>query len=155
MRTKHRGLTAVGNTRLRRGSRCWNGETAVAAPPQRIIVKWRAAATDAETASTSARTTSDMGARYGTTMRSLRRMGTGANVMTLDRELSERDYQQLVRDIGSSPDVEYAEPDRLMRPSSLPTTRTTTCNGITSRLPAGSICRPPGTSAPVAALLSP
>lgn len=94
-------------------------ESAVAAPPQRIIVKWRASA-QANAPDTSARTLSDMSGRYGTSMRTLRRMWTGANVMTVDRELDDQDYSQLVRDLNASPDVEYAEPDRLLRPTFTP-----------------------------------
>jgi serine protease len=91
-----------------------------AGPPQRIIVKWRAAAADLDSANTAARTMRDMGGRYGVSMRAVRRMTSGADVMMLDRELTEQEYSQLVREIGASSNVEYAEPDRLLRASLTP-----------------------------------
>jgi serine protease len=93
---------------------------AFAGPPQRIIVKWRATAADLDSANTAARTMSDMGGRYGVSMRTVRRMTSGADVMTLDREVAEQEYMKLVRDLGASTNVEYAEPDRLLRPTLTP-----------------------------------
>ena len=91
-----------------------------AGPPQRIIVKWSTALPATEAASSRARTMSDMGGRYGVSMRMVRRMSNGANVMSVDRELTEQDYGQLVRDVAASPDVEYAEPDRLLHATLTP-----------------------------------
>src|SRR5262245_30076041 len=86
--------------------------TAVAAanagPPQRIIVKYRSSMTTAA-AATAARDMSDSSARYGVGMRMVRRMQSGANVMSLDRELTEQDYTQLVADVAKGSNVEYAE----------------------------------------------
>lgn len=91
-----------------------------AGPPQRVIVKWRTTLAASEATSTTARVMSDMGGRYGVSMRMVRRMASGANVMAVDRELTEQDYAQLVRDIGATPEVEYAEADRLLRPTFTP-----------------------------------
>jgi serine protease len=100
---------------------CVTGATdALAAPPQRVIVKWRANAASVDSANTAARTMSDMGGRYGVSMRTVRRMTSGADVMTLNREITEQDYANLVRDLGASSNVEYAEPDRLMHATLTP-----------------------------------
>ena len=45
-----------------------------AGPPQRIIVKWSTALPATEAANSRARTMSDMGGRYGVSMRMVRRM---------------------------------------------------------------------------------
>lgn len=96
--------------------------TALAAgPPQRIIVKWKTptlATTDVT--ANAARTLSDTGGRYGVNMRMVRRMGSGANVMSVDREMTDRDVTQLVKDLNASADVEYAEQDRLLQATLTP-----------------------------------
>lgn len=89
-------------------------------PPQRIIVKYKPAMSTAQGAATAARDMSDTSARFGVGMRTVRRMTSGASVMSLDRELPETDYQQLVADIGKSANVEYAEPDRILRATLTP-----------------------------------
>lgn len=96
------------------------GAAYAAGPPQRIIVKWRTTLAATDAATTAARMMTDMGGRYGVSMRTVRRMSNGANVMSVDRELTEQDYAQLVRDVGASADVEYAEPDRLLKATFTP-----------------------------------
>src|SRR5262245_59010756 len=77
-------------------------------PPQRIIVKYRAALTTNELATNAAQAMNNMTALYGGSMRAVRRMHNGATVMTLDREMTQQDYNQLVKDIAANGDVEYA-----------------------------------------------
>src|SRR5262245_53977234 len=73
-----------------------------AGPPQRIIVKYRTALTTNELSTNAARAMVDMTSRHGVTMRTARRMHNGANVMTLDREMPEQEYMQLVKEIATS-----------------------------------------------------
>jgi serine protease len=88
--------------------------------PQRIIVKYRTALTTNELATNAARAMSNVTARYDVSMRDVRRMHNGAHVMTLDREMTDRDYNQLVKDIAANGDVEYAEADRMMKATFTP-----------------------------------
>jgi serine protease len=89
-------------------------------PPQRIIVKYRAALATNDLATNAARGMVDMTSRHGVTMRASRRMHNGANVMTLDREMPEQEYLQLVSEIAASDNVEYAEPDRMLKATLTP-----------------------------------
>jgi serine protease len=88
-------------------------------PPQRIIVKYRAGMTN-QAATNATRAMVDMTSRYGVGMRAVRRMHSGATVMTLDREMIEQDYMRLVNEISTNADVEYAEPDRMLKATLTP-----------------------------------
>lgn len=82
----------------------------------RIIVKYRAT-----TASPVARAAQLQGAetsaqRLGVTLNHLRTTALGSQVLKLDRKLPLAEARRLAADIAASdPDVEYAEPDRLLR----------------------------------------
>ena len=84
------------------------------ASTNRMIVKYRdaAAATVLEGASAKA-----SAARAGVQLKPLRVMGGGARVMQLERRLPVADVERIASDLmASDPNVEYAEPDRIMRP---------------------------------------
>ena len=86
-------------------------------PPQRIIVKYRAALQSADVASeTSRRTLSDATSRFGISMSNVRRGANGAQIMRLSDSLGKAEIAQLVKDLAADPNVEYAEEDRLMQP---------------------------------------
>lgn len=84
-------------------------------PPQRIIVKYRTNLATNDRVTSAANSMTTMTARYGVSMRAMRRMYSGAMVMTLNREMADRDYDQLVKEIADSDDVEYAERDRVLK----------------------------------------
>jgi serine protease len=84
-------------------------------PPQRVIIKYRTNLATNDRLTSAASSMTNMTARYGVSMRAMRRMYNGAVVMTLDREMADRDYDQLVKEIAGSDDVEYAERDRMLR----------------------------------------
>jgi serine protease len=84
-------------------------------PPQRIIVKYRTNLATNDRVTSAANSMTTMTARYGVSMRAMRRMYNGAMVMTVDREMADRDYDQLVKEIAGSDDVEYAERDRMLK----------------------------------------
>jgi serine protease len=82
----------------------------------RIIVKYRVAPANkvAEAAQTRGRELP--AARMGVVMRSLRTTALGSHVLKADRRLSLAEAGQLADDIAAAdPNVEYAEPDRIMR----------------------------------------
>jgi serine protease len=61
------------------------------------------------------------GQQLGATMRLLRSTATGANVMQLSRTMSVDEARTLAADLmARDPDVEYAEPDRIMLPLFVP-----------------------------------
>ncbi len=84
----------------------------------RIIVKYRntSAAAAAAGQATQLRGTDLPAARLGVTMSRVRATALGSQVLKVDRRLSLAEAEQLARDIvASDPNVEYAEPDRIMR----------------------------------------
>jgi serine protease len=84
----------------------------------RIIVKYRntTSAVAAAGQATQLRGTDLPAARLGVTMSRLRATALGSQVLKVDRRLSLAEAEQLARDIvASDPDVEYAEPDRILR----------------------------------------
>jgi serine protease len=61
------------------------------------------------------------GQQLGATLRALRATATGANVLQLSRTMSLDEAKALAADLKArDPDVEYAEPDRIMLPLSVP-----------------------------------
>ncbi|WP_201495851.1 S8 family peptidase [Rubrivivax sp. A210] len=92
------------------------GQAGARAQSDRLIIKYR----DGTTAQARAdlQTMSDAHAqvnRAGFQMNPLRRDARGAHVMKLDRRVDEAQLALLARQIAAHPDVEYAEPDRLMQ----------------------------------------
>src|SRR5205085_1388088 len=83
----------------------------------RIIVKYRAApgaATGAD-AQMQMRATELPAARLGVALKRERTTALGSQVLKVDRKLSLEDARRLAADIAASdPNVEYAEPDRMM-----------------------------------------
>jgi serine protease len=89
----------------------------------RIIVKYRNTSAVAAAAGQAAqlRGTDLPAARLGVTMNRLRATALGAQVLRADRRLSLGEAEQLARDIAASdPNVEYAEPDRILRHTMTP-----------------------------------
>jgi serine protease len=84
----------------------------------RIIVKYRNTSAVAAAAgqATQLRGTDLPAARLGVTIDRVRATALGAQVLKVDRRLSLAEAEQLARDIAASdPNVEYAEPDRILR----------------------------------------
>jgi serine protease len=82
----------------------------------RIIVKYRTAPANARAETAQLRGTELPAARMGLAMRRLRTTALGSQVLQADRKLSLAEAGQLAADIAAAdPNVEYAEPDRIMR----------------------------------------
>ena len=89
----------------------------------RIIVKYRNTSALAAAAGQASqlRGTDLPAARLGVTMNRVRATALGAQVLRADRRLSLAEAAQLARDIvASDPNVEYAEPDRILRHTMTP-----------------------------------
>ena len=85
----------------------------------RIIVKYRAA--PADVAATQARSAELSAQRFGVAMSRVRTTAFGSQVLKVDRRLSLDEAARLAQDIAASdPNVEYAEPDRIMRKTFTP-----------------------------------
>ncbi len=89
-------------------------------PPQRVIVKYRAAATTRDATTMASRAMANISGRFGVSTRLVRRMTGGANVIAVDRTLASTDFTQLVADLAANPDVEYAEEDKLLQATFTP-----------------------------------
>jgi serine protease len=82
----------------------------------RIIVKYRTTAATTAAAATQARGAELSAQRFGVAMNHLRTTALGSQVLKVDRRLSLAEAEQLAADIkASDPNVEYAEPDRILR----------------------------------------
>ena len=84
----------------------------------RIIVKYRGSSDAAQAmAGTTKMGNAELSAqRFGLTMSRVRTTALGSQVLRVDRKLSLAEAEQLAADIAASdPNVEYAEPDRIMR----------------------------------------
>ena len=82
----------------------------------RIIVKYRTAPATALAQSAQLHGADLPAARLGVTLSHLRTTALGSQVLKVDRRMSIDEATQLARDIAASdPNVEFAEPDRMMR----------------------------------------
>jgi serine protease len=87
-----------------------------AAYTDRIIVKYRTAAANEVAETARLRGTELPAARMGLAMRRLRTTALGSQVLKADRTLSLAEAERLAADIeAADPNVEYAEPDFIMR----------------------------------------
>jgi serine protease len=89
----------------------------------RLIVKYRGTATaaSAQQDGTRLNAASLSAARAGAAVTRLRITAQGAHVLRLDRRLPEQDVARIAADLAAAdPDVEYAEPDRIVRPMLVP-----------------------------------
>jgi serine protease len=81
----------------------------------RIIVKYRTQPGTPAAAATQARGAEVSAARFGVAMNRLRTTALGSQVLKIDRRLPVAEAERLAADIAASdPNVEYAEPDRMM-----------------------------------------
>ena len=88
----------------------------------RIIVKYRGgSAISAAAQSAQIRGTDSAAARVGVALERLRTTGLGSQVLKVNRQLSVSEAQRLAADIAASdPNVEYAEPDLILRKTFTP-----------------------------------
>ena len=81
----------------------------------RIIVKYRAAPATAAAQATQSQGAQLSAQRFGVSMSRVRTTAFGSQVLKIDRRVSLADAARLAQDIAANdPNVEYAEPDRMM-----------------------------------------
>jgi serine protease len=87
----------------------------------RIIVKYRSNAATAAEATTQMRGAQASGDKFGLALQRVRTTALGSQVLKVNRKMSLADAEQLAKDIAANdPNVEYAEPDRMMKRSLVP-----------------------------------
>ncbi|BBM01384.1 S8 family peptidase [Microbulbifer sp. GL-2] len=86
----------------------------------RIIVKYKNNAKVGRAATMAKETVERASRRAGHKMRHLRRMATGAQVMRLEGRKNKAEINAIISRLKQDPDVEYAEPDRIMRAMAVP-----------------------------------
>jgi len=92
--------------------------TRVITQTDRLIVKYKGAAPAAVHTMSAARQAliARAGQQYGATLRALRATASGADVLQLDRRMTLAEARQLAAELKArDPEVEYAEPDRIMQ----------------------------------------
>jgi serine protease len=88
-------------------------------PPQQLIVGWNAQS-PIDGAMSAANALQNMQARYGISMRSLRKLGTGGEVIRLGGRLTNAQMQDLIATLRKDPAVKYVEPDRILKANFTP-----------------------------------
>jgi serine protease len=89
----------------------------------RLIVKYKGAAPAVAHTMSAARQAliARAGQQYGATLRALRATAAGADVLQLNRRMTLDEARQLAAELKArDPEVEYAEPDRIMLPLAVP-----------------------------------
>jgi serine protease len=92
------------------------------APGSKAVAKGLSRAADASSMAASRKALVDTaGRKLGLTLKELHTIGTGARVLQLNRKVSVADAAKLAADLmASDSSVEYAEPDRIMKPMFTP-----------------------------------
>ena len=85
-------------------------------PPQRVIVKWKNNISLSARSSPAAAAVDQAGSRIGVSIRRVRTIATGAEVVDADRRLTRVEFDDLIRTLKTDPNVEYAEEDLLLHP---------------------------------------
>lgn len=95
-------------------------QVASAAPPPRVIVKFRTPAADKIAFDAQAQALVAAQRRAGVTLAPVRRTAAGADVLRSDRPMSRAQMNDLVAALAADPQVEYAEEDRLLKRAATP-----------------------------------
>ncbi|RYF10488.1 MAG: peptidase S8, partial [Oxalobacteraceae bacterium] len=56
----------------------------------------------------------------GRDVKYMRKLATGAHLIKTEHDVSDSEYQQLLSELAADPNVEYAEPDLLLKPMATP-----------------------------------
>ena len=86
----------------------------------RIIVKFKATAMEANAAAMSQNATELMSLRAGASLKHMRRLATGAQLMRLEKRSSGAALDAIISRLQQDPNVEYVEPDLLLHPMATP-----------------------------------
>ncbi len=93
---------------------------ALAAPEQRLIVKYKPEATLSIAAKALPGAVTDLATRRGLRLNRLRALALGGDVLALDRHIEAPELKALMAELAADPRVEYVEEDRLMTKSFTP-----------------------------------
>ncbi|MBY6211519.1 S8 family serine peptidase [Microbulbifer agarilyticus] len=99
--------------------------TATSVAPQemvtdRIIVKYKNTTAGANSLAMSQTAIDRVARTAGHRFKHMRRLATGAQLMKLEKRASKAEMNAIIARLQQDPQVEYAEPDRLMRPMATP-----------------------------------
>ena len=84
-------------------------------PPVQVIVKWRAPVGGATQLSNATQSLANASGRLGVGTKTLRKLATGADVIQLDRRVTEAELKDFINTLAQDPNVLYAEPDLLLQ----------------------------------------
>jgi len=93
---------------------------AVAAPAERLIVGYKAGATEAKSNQAADADAVAKGKEAGESLDFQRRLGTGAALVDLGEQLSKADVADVIAEYQADPQVAYVVPDRLNKPQADP-----------------------------------
>lgn len=87
----------------------------------RIIVKYKTSMPESEAAILSASSMQRASQIAGAGLRHMRRLATDAHLMKTDRRMTEAEFNKVLANLATDPNVEYVEPDILHKPLATPT----------------------------------
>lgn len=86
----------------------------------RIIVKYKNNATENKVSALSTNSIQKISSMSGRQVIYMRTLATGAHLIKTDSDISAIEYQKMLTDLKADPNVEYAEPDLLLKPMATP-----------------------------------
>jgi serine protease len=89
-------------------------------PPQQVIVKWKSSLSPALRGASTVQSMDRAGARIGVSVRRLRGVVTGGEVISANRRMSRAELDDLIDSFKNDPNVEYAEEDVMLRHALVP-----------------------------------
>lgn len=91
-----------------------------AKPTGRIIVKYKNEAPENQVTALSAKSIQGISHITGRDVTYMRKLATGAHLIKTANNISPEEYQTLLTELAADPNVEYAEPDLLLKPMATP-----------------------------------
>lgn len=96
------------------------GTAAMAAPEQRLIIKYKPEASLTAMARSLPGAVTDPASRRGLSLNRLRTLAVGGELLALGREVDKAELKTLIAEIAADPRVEYVEEDRILTKSFTP-----------------------------------
>ncbi|HKY90398.1 MAG TPA: S8 family peptidase [Nevskiaceae bacterium] len=120
-RFKKSPLAALAGLSLLGLTTAWSAASAADAPAGGIIVKYKGETqVTSAAAGRRAQALDALGQRHGLSLKRVRRMATGADVIRFGAPVERTELKALIEDLASDPAVEYAEEDAILEPSFTP-----------------------------------
>lgn len=86
----------------------------------RIIVKYKINSAESQMSTLNTNSIQKISSISGRQVKYLHKLATGAHLIKTDSDITQLEYQKLLTELNADPNVEYAEPDLLLKPMATP-----------------------------------